>query len=363
MAKARADVVQPAMRYVGIDWAYRRAAWCALSAGGEILDEGLVGADEDGLARLVLGLGADVRACVEMMSGAVWVRDQLAAAGWQVQVAHARKVRDIAPLACKTDRVDARVLAELCRRDLVPELWIASLDDRALRERLKRRMHLVRLRTSAKNRIFGLLTQWGLRLSLKRLREHDAIELLEARGVPAAWRDSIAEALAVIDLLDARIAPIDRELRPFAQADARATLLATIPGIGPLLSLTIASEIGDVTRFGSPPKLVGYAGLAPRIKQSGDRSRTGALSKAGSRTLRWAAIEAAQQAWRWTNPWHGLYVDVAKRHGRNPAKSAVARKVLIAAWHVLARNEPFKPSRPRGGNTPVSASSSMFLAA
>ena len=62
-------------------------------------------ADEDGLARLVLRLGTDVRACVEMMSGAVWVRDRLAAAGWEVQVAHARKVRDVAPLACKTDKV------------------------------------------------------------------------------------------------------------------------------------------------------------------------------------------------------------------------------------------------------------------
>jgi transposase len=80
------------------------------------------------------------------MSGAVWVRDRLTAAGWEVQIAHAGKVRDVAPLACKTDKVDARVLAELCRRDLVPALWIASLDDRALRERLRRRMHLVRLR-------------------------------------------------------------------------------------------------------------------------------------------------------------------------------------------------------------------------
>ena len=96
-----------------------------------------------------------------MMSGAIWVRDTLAAAGWEVQVAHARKVRDVAPLACKTDKVDARVLAELCRRDLVPELWVPSLEDRELRERLRRRMHLVRLRTSAMNRIFGLLTQWG----------------------------------------------------------------------------------------------------------------------------------------------------------------------------------------------------------
>jgi transposase len=350
------------MQYVGIDWAYRRAAWCALGEGGVIVGEGVVSADEDGLARLVLAHGGEVRACVEMMSGAVWVRDRLAAAGWRVQVAHARKVRDVAPLACKTDKVDASVLAELCRRDLVPALWIPSLEDRALRERLRRRMHLVRLRASAMNRIFGLLTQWGLRLSLERLRAPDAMELLAARGVEETWRRSIAEALAVIDLLDERIAPLRAELAPFAAADRRVLLLRTIPGIGELLGLTIAAEIGDLARFGSPRKLIGYAGMAPRINQSGERSRTGALSKAGSRTLRWAAVEAAHQSWRPTNPWHQLYTQLAARHGKNPAKSAVARKVLIATWHVLSRNEPFKPSRPRG-TTPVPASSRCFLAA
>jgi transposase len=327
-----------------------------------VVGEGAVSADEDGLARLVIKRGADVRAVVEMMSGAIWVRDTLAAAGWQVQIAHARKVRDVAPLACKTDKVDARVLAELCRRELVPELWVPSLDDRALRERLRRRMHLVRMRASAMNRIFGLLTQWGLRISLRRLREPDAMQLLAERGVPEVWRRSIAEALVVIDLLDARIAPIDRELGPLARADARVRLLDTIPGVGDLLGLTLASEIGDIARFGSPRKLIGYAGLAPKINQSGERSRTGALSKAGSRTLRWAAVEAAQHAWRPTNPWHQLYTDIAKRAGKNPAKSAVARKILIAAWHVLSRNEPFKPAAPRRPR-PVSASSRCFLAA
>jgi transposase len=74
-----------------------------------------------------------------MMSGAVWVRDRLAAGGWQVEIADARKVKAIAPLACKTDRVDARVLAELVRRELVPEVWVPSLDERATRERLRRR--------------------------------------------------------------------------------------------------------------------------------------------------------------------------------------------------------------------------------
>ncbi len=220
------------MEYVGIDWASRRAAWCALDAAGELLGEGVVPADRDGLTGLVARRGLEVSAAVEMMSGAVWVADTLRAGGWRVQVADARKAKALAPLAAKTDRIDARVLAELCRRELVPELWVASLDDRALRERLLRRMHLVRLRTSAKNRIFGLLSQWGLRVSVKRLRQADGLALLERLPLPEVWRVSIAEALAVVELLDERIAPIDAELAPLAHADGRVRLLRTIPGVG-----------------------------------------------------------------------------------------------------------------------------------
>ena len=305
------------MEYVGIDWSYRRAAWCALSEAGKVVGEGAVAADEDGLARLVIKCGVEVRAVVEMMSGAIWVRDTLVTAGWEVQIAHARKVRDVAPLACKTDKVDARVLAELCRRDLVPELWVPSLSDRELRERLRRRMQLVRMRASAMNRIFGLLTQWGLRLSLRRLASPTPWTLLAQRGVPAVWRRSIAEALAVIELLDARIGRA-HELGPLARADARVALLDTIPGVGDLLGLTLASEIGDVARFGSPRKLdrlrrPGAEGQPVRRPITDRR-----LSKAGSRTLRWAAVEAAQHAWRPTNPWHQLYTDVAGAPARTP---------------------------------------------
>jgi len=351
------------VEYVGIDWASRRAAWCALDSGGELLGEGVIAADLDGLTGLVARRGLEVSAALEMMSGAVWVAATLRAGGWRVQVADARRAKALAPLAAKTDRIDARVLAELCRRELVPEVWIASLDDRALRERLLRRMHLVRLRTSAKNRIFGLLSQWGLRVSVKRLRQADGLALLERLELPEVWRTSIAEALAVIELLDQRIAPIEAELAPLAQADERVQLLRTIPGVGSLLGLTIASVIGDISRFPSPAKLVGYSGLVPRVHQSGESSRTGRLSKAGSPLLRWAAVEAAQQAWRPHNPWHRLYVDVRRRQGNgNAAKAAVARKVLIACWHVLARNEPFKPAA-RAAAPIVPASSSTSLAA
>jgi transposase len=350
------------VKYVGLDWAYRTARWCALAAGGELAGEGRIAADRDGLARLVLELGDDVQACLEMMSGALWVRDELASCGWRVEVADARKVKAVAPLAAKTDRVDARLLAELCRRELVPALWLPSLDERALRERLRRRMHLVRLRTSAKGRIFGLQTQWGVRVSLARLRRADGLTLLERAGVPAVWRRSVSECLAVIDFLDARLEPLERELKPFAHADPRALLLDTIPGVAELLALTIAVEGGDISRFPRPEQLVSYGRLAPRVHQSGQaRPRSGPLTKSGSRLLGWAAVEAAQQAWRETNPWHDLYAELARRSRHtNAAKAAVARKILIAAWHMLSRNEPFNPA-PR--TTSVSASSPVALAA
>ena len=322
-------------------------------------------ADEGGLARLALQVDdSQVRGCIEMMSGAVWVRDQLALAGWEITLADARKVKAIAPLACKTDRVDARVLADLARRDLVPAVWVPSLEDRANRERLRRRSHLVRLRTSARNRIFGLLTQWGLRRSMTALRQPGAVDELANEGVPDVWRESVRTLLSVIDDLDAQIAPLERELRPVARRDERVKLLTTIPGVGEILGLTLAAEIGDVGRFASAGKLVGYSGLNPTVKQSGQSSHTGRLSKAGPATLRWAAVEAAQHAWRPENPWHQLYTTIKARHGKaNPAHAAVARKILIASWHILARQQPFKPSAAAAGAPdPVPASSPLRLA-
>src|SRR3954469_13887643 len=351
-------------QFVGLDWATRRARWCALTPAGAVVDEGWIPADEDGLATLVALLGPDAMACMEMMSGAAWVRERLQAGGWTVQIADARKARSVGSLAAKTDKLDARVLAELARRDLVPQVYVPTFADRELKERLGRRMHMIRLRTSAINRAHGVLSQFGVKLAFDRLRQPDVDELLVERGVPEVWRRSIAEAVGVVGELDLRLIPIEAELRPLARADRRVSLLVTVPGIGDLLGLTIASEIGDFSRFPSARKLVGYSGLTPRVYQSGEKSRTGKLSRSGSTMLRWAAIEAAQQAWRPNNPWHQLYLDVKQRCGGkgNPAKAARAGKVLIPSWHVLSLQQPFNPSRPRGAAAPAPANSSCVLA-
>ncbi|MGZ6651940.1 MAG: IS110 family RNA-guided transposase [Solirubrobacteraceae bacterium] len=350
------------MQYLGIDWGTRRAAWCALDDHGEI-NEGAMSADQGGLARLVHTLGPDIRGCIEMMSGAVWVRDKLAQAGWEIQIADARKVKAIAPLACKTDRVDARVLAEL-----VPARPGAR-GVGAVIQRPGAARAASSPRSSRSPQDLGHEPNVRAADSVGAAGEPDStaqpetLEQLAEDGLPPVWLASIRTLLSVIDDLDRQISPIERELRPIAHNNDRVRLLMTIPGVAELLGLTLVAEIGDISRFPTARKLVGYSGLSPTIKQSGQSSRTGRISKAGPNTLRWAAVEAAQHAWRPSSPWHRLYTETKRRHGKsNPAKAAVARKVLIACWHVLSLNQPFKPSASSAPDL-VPASSSTRLAA
>src|SRR5207237_9163047 len=100
------------MQYVGIDWAYRRARWCAKDHGGRILGEDWIPADEDGLAWLVAALGCDVNACVEMMSGAAWVRDRLTSAGWRVQITDARQAKAVDSTGVNADSLERHVPAD-----------------------------------------------------------------------------------------------------------------------------------------------------------------------------------------------------------------------------------------------------------
>src|SRR3954463_13001999 len=119
-----------------------------------------------------------------MMSGAAWVRERLQAGGWIARLPAPRRAKAVGSPAAKTDKLDARVLAELARRDLVPQVYVPTFADRELKERLGRRMHMIRLRTSAINRAHGLLSQFGITLAFDRLRTPDAEELLVERGVP-----------------------------------------------------------------------------------------------------------------------------------------------------------------------------------
>src|SRR6266511_4581149 len=144
------------MLYAGLDLSRKRLDFHLLDGEGATLEVGAAPPDADGLDGLTERLarhGAPIRAAIESMNGARFVHDRLELAGWQVDIADAQKVKGLAPLACKTDRIDAWVLAELSRLELVPSIWLPDPAVRAERERARFRLHLVRHRSSLKHRI------------------------------------------------------------------------------------------------------------------------------------------------------------------------------------------------------------------
>jgi transposase len=148
------------MSHAGVVVSRRKVDVCLISHDGEIVDEWAAPPDADGLRGLVARAamqGSAVRRVVESMNGARFVHHQLEEHGWDVLIADAHKVKGLAPLACKTDKIDARVLAQLSCRDLVPEIWLPDPSIRRERELARFRLHLVRHRTPLKNRIHATL--------------------------------------------------------------------------------------------------------------------------------------------------------------------------------------------------------------
>jgi transposase len=317
---------------------------------GEVVASGGVSPTPDGLAHVVHRLGGvsvKVVGVIESMNGARWVHDQLELAGWDVRIADPQRTKALAPLACKTDRIDARVLCELAVRDLVPEVWLPDPAVRAERERARYRLHLVKHRTMLKNRVHQTLIAHGVPCPTADLFGVGGRQRLARLRLPEPWDATLRGSLFLVDVLDEQIDRCEAELRRLGADHPAIPLLVTVPGVGWVLAYTIASEIGTITRFASPTKLVGYTGLCPRVYQSGDVDRRGALAKNGPSYLRWALIEAAHHAAR-----HAAFRDLAQRtrarHGRHRAGKIVAitiaRKLAEAIWWMLTRNQPFAPA-------------------
>src|SRR5919201_4322536 len=202
------------MLYVGLDLSRKRLDWLALDSEGEPAGVGAAPPDRDGLAQLGRRLGdAPVLAVIESMTGALFVHDQLELAGWDLRIADAAKVRGLAPLACKTDRIDCFVLAELARRDLVPEVWLPDPLVRAERERARFRLHLVKHRSALKNRVHAILFQHGLPNPHRDLFGAGGRCLLARLELPEPWAATVAASLAPVDELDEQIAGCEQELR------------------------------------------------------------------------------------------------------------------------------------------------------
>src|SRR6266542_3009784 len=287
------------MLYAGLDLSRKRLDFHVLDDEGATVEVGAVAPDADGVRGLTRRLDRHrepVRAAIESTNGARFVHDRLELDGWQVEYADAQKAKGLAPLACKTDRIDAWVLAELTRRDLVPAIWLPDPMVRAERERARWRLHLVRHRSSLKQRVHAVLLTHGKPCPVSDLFGVRGRQLLARLALPEPWQSTIEASLRLIDELDHEISDCEHELRRLGADHRYVPLLLTVPGIGWVLAYTIAAEIGDINRFATPTKLTGYTGLCPRVYQSGERDLRGPLSKNGPRYLRWALIEATSHA-------------------------------------------------------------------
>jgi transposase len=340
------------MLYVGLDLSRTRVEVHVLNEQGEPVEVTSVAPDTGGLRSLADRLRISrqpVRAVIESMNGARFVHDQLELAGWDVEIADAQKVKGLAPLACKTDRIDARVLAELAHRDLVPAIWLPTPGIRAERERARWRLHLVHHRTALKNRVHSILVAFGKPCPASDLFGGAGRRLLHRLDVPEPWAGHVLAAVSMIDDLDEDIRALEVDLRRLGADHPYVPLLMTAPGIGWVLAYTIAAEIGDIGRFPSAKKLCGYTGLCPRVDQSGNRDWRGRLAKNGPKYLRWALIEAAVHAAShpvYRHHYQRTKTRLGKQRGAKVARVELARKLAEAIWHMLTNQQPFAPAGP-----------------
>jgi transposase len=171
--------------------------------------------------------------------------------------------------------------------------------------------------------------------------------------LPPASREIVTDCLAFIDALAPAVARLDGGLRRRADADPRARVLMTLPGVGPFTALVLLAEIGDITRFGSARKLAGWAGLTPTVRGSDLTVRHGHISKQGTAWLRWVLNQAAQTARR-SPEFAATYAAIASRRGKKIATIAVARKLLTRAYHLLAAAQAAQASSvPAAADAPA----------
>ena len=273
---------------------------------------------------------------LEMSTNTYLFYDALLPHAHSVSVVHPPNVPEVTNARVKTDKKAAETLAQLLAAGMLKgkEVWIPPDEVRDLRAVIARREKTVRLSTIAKNRLHSL-----------EHRNHLILPENPFSSEQRTWWENLklstTEKLLVcsdLDMLDfarKQVEQVEEYLKQKSAQDERIPLLVQLPGVAMLTAMTILAAIGDITRFPNAKKLVGYAGLGTSVHNSGMTHSSGRITKAGRRDLRRAIVNAANHAVENHPHWKAELERLEPRLGRSKAIVAIARKLLVAVWHVL----------------------------
>lgn len=264
--------------------------------------------------------------------------DQVAPRVGRAVVAHPGLVKMIATARVKTDERDVLHLARLLAANLIPEVWVPPVEVRELRALLAHRRRLIKMRTMTRNRLNSVIHRYNL------TPPRGELFLLKHRAWWLELKLSLTEQLrirqdfATLDHLEPQVVEVNAELYRLSTVSPWAEhvpYLMQLPGFAIIVAMTVLAAIGDITRFPTDKKLVGYSGLGASVHASGETHHTGRITKQGRKDLRWIMVEAARIAVLYDPYWKEHYAPLEKRLGSNKAIVVVARKLLVAVWHVL----------------------------
>lgn len=334
-------------RSIGLD-VHRDFCQVAIADGGRARSAGRIVTSPEQLELFARSLAPTDRVVMEATGNALGIARILEGHVAEVVLAHAKQVRAISHARVKTDKVDAKVLADLLAANLIPAVWIGDERVRMLRRLVSRRRGLVKRRTQIKNEISAVLHRnlKGANPASDPFGKKGRAWIV-AQELPVDERLTVDACLRQLDFLGDELSRIDEIIAQEALGDEDVRRLMTIPGIDVVTAATLAAVIGDVRRFPTSRRLVGYLGLHPTIRQSGNaRARHGRLSKEGSAAARHVLVEAAWSAAKAPGPLRAFAERTAARRGRHVATVAVARKLAVLAWHLLSRGEDYAFARP-----------------
>ena len=338
------------MNYVGIDVHKQSFQAAIIDETGKLLDEFRLRNNREGIQRFIdmARCHDDFKAVVES-SANYWTKlfDVLEENGISVKLSNPYKTKAIAEAKVKTDKVDARTLAQLLRADLVAECYVPSKENREKRGLIRERASLTKIRTEHRNKIHDLLAKYEYRHDFSDLFGKEGITWLKTLKLSQYDQTILDTNLRLLESFDTEIETLSIEIAKLAinhtdeHQQNQVRLLLGLKGIDYYGAMILLSEIGDIKRFPSPEKLVSWAGLAPRTHQSGETSYNGHITKKGSSRVRWILGQAAQTARLYDPKFKTFYERIASRKGHNKALVATMRKMLVIIWTILTRNEPY----------------------